>query len=215
MDCLIVSGGKIDEAFALSYMEEHSFCKIIAVDSGLDFMYSVNAKPDYIFGDFDSVNPMALEYYKSMEHINVVKLNPEKDETDTEYALKRAMELGATSITIMGATGSRIDHLLGNISLLGLGLGKGIDIIMVDGHNRIRIIEKSFEIERKKQFGKYVSLIPFTTQVEGLTLLGFKYPLTDFTMGGYNSLGVSNEILDERAQILLKKGSLIVIESKD
>lgn len=215
MDYLIVTGGRIDEAFALSYLEEHSFYKIIAVDSGMDFLYSVNLKPDYIVGDFDSANPLALEYFKTMENINIIQLMPEKDETDTEHAMKMAMELGASKITIIGATGSRLDHLLGNISLLGIGLENGVSIEMVDGHNRIRMIDKDFEIDKATQFGKYVSLIPFTTTVEGLTLKGFKYPLDDFTMGGYNSLGVSNEIAEDKAQILIKKGSLIVIESKD
>ena len=51
--------------------------------------------------------------------------------------------------------------------------------------------------------------------VSGVTLRGLKYPLTDYTMGGFNSLGISNEIVSDEASISLSSGQLIVIESKD
>ena len=142
-------------------------------------------------------------------------LNPEKDDTDTEYAIREAIRRGAMEIVVIGATGTRIDDVLGNISLLGIGLEEQIKISLVDEHNRIRMINQPLTIRKAEQYGKYVSLIPFSEKVSGVTLRGLKYPLTDYTMGGFNSLGISNEIVSDEASISLSSGQLIVIESKD
>ena len=64
----------------------------------------------------------------------------------------------------------------------------------MDAHNRIRLIDQPLTIEKKKQYGKYVSLFAFGGQVKGLTLRGFFYPLTEYDMEAENPLGVSNEI---------------------
>lgn len=114
-----------------------------------------------------------------------------------------------------GATGTRIDHLLGNIELLGIGLQNHIPIQIVDERNRIRMIGAGITIEKEKQFGKFVSLIPYTNIVKGLTLTGFKYPLDHYDFRGFCSLGVSNEIIAESAQITFEDGILIVIEARD
>ena len=81
--------------------------------------------------------------------------------------------------------------------------------------NGIRMINQPMTIRKEEQYGKYVSLIPFSEKVCGVTLRGLKYPLTDYTMGGFNSLGISNEIVSDEATISFSSGELIVIESKD
>ena len=115
----------------------------------------------------------------------------------------------------MGATGTRLDHVLGNIELLGIGLKAGIPIQICDAHNRIRMIDRGMTLARKEQFGTYVSLIPYTECVEHLTLIGLKYPLTDACLRGFCSLGVSNEIVADTAEISFESGILLVVESKD
>lgn len=115
----------------------------------------------------------------------------------------------------MGATGTRLDHVLGNIELLGIGLKAGIPIQICDAHNRIRMIDRGMTLARKEQFGTYVSLIPYTECVEHLTLTGLKYPLTDACLRGFCSLGVSNEIVADTAEISFESGILLVVESKD
>ena len=86
---------------------------------------------------------------------------------------------------------------------------------MCDANNRIRMTERGMKLRRDEQFGTYVSLIPYTEQVEHLTLTGFKYPLTDACLKGFCSLGVSNEIKEEEAEIVFDGGVLLVIESRD
>ena len=171
--------------------------------------------PEVIVGDFDSVGTEALAYFKTLPGVAIQKLIPEKDDTDTESAIRLAIRRGAERITLLGATGTRLDHVLGNIELLGIGLKAGIPIQICDAHNRIRMIDRGMTLARKEQFGTYVSLIPYTECVGHLTLKGFKYPLTDACLRGFCSLGVSNEIVADTAEISFESGILLVVESKD
>ena len=215
MKYLIVSGGYASDEFVSETIRRGGFEVVMAADSGLDFLYRTGIMPDVIVGDFDSVKSDALDYFREFEHIEMCMLNPEKDDTDTEFAIREAIRRGASKITIVGGTGTRIDHVLGNICLLGIGLEENVKIVLLDEHNRIRMIDKPLVLKKEEQYGKYISLVPYSDRVTGVTLTGLKYPLTDYTMGGFNSLGISNEIVSDEASISLSSGQLIVIESKD
>ena len=171
---------------------------IIAGDRGLEALYQLKIIPNHVVGDFDSVSPEILEFYKKQSQIIFHKFNAEKDK-----------------ITIMGALGKRMDHAIANIHILKDALEANIPCQMIDEHNRIYLINKEMTLEKEKVYGKYVSLIPLTSIVEGLSLTGFKYPLKDYTLPIGTSLGISNEIIGDTAHIQMKNGILIVIESRD
>ncbi len=217
MQALIISGGHLEDGFAASYIENYDFGLTIAVDSGMSFFYRQGWVPDYIVGDFDSVKPEILQSFLGLKEDKpkVLQFQPEKDETDTEIAIRTAIRRGCGAIHILGATGSRLDHVLGNIHLLGMAMEQGVEVIMADPNNRIRMVREGLVLKKGGQYGKYVSLLPFTPQVTGLTLTGFKYPLDQYTLECYHSLGVSNEITGEQAEISFRDGVLLVIESKD
>ena len=188
---------------------------IIAGDRGLEALYQLKIIPNHVVGDFDSVSAEILEFYKKQSQITFHTFNSEKDNTDTDIALQLAIGLKSSRITIMGALGKRMDHALANIHILKDALEANIPCQILDEHNRIYLINKEMTLEKDKVFGKYVSLIPLTSTVEGLTLTGFKYHLNDYTLAIGTSLGISNEIIGDIAHIKMNKGILIVIESRD
>lgn len=214
MNTLIVSGGKININFLENLINSNSYNTIIAVDKGLEALHSINIVPQHIVGDFDSINKNVLDFYYNTATV-IHKYNSEKDYTDTDIALKLSIELGSINITIIGATGTRIDHVLANIHILAQALNNNINCSILDENNKIYLINSSTQIEKCLAYGNYVSLIPLTTTVTGITLKGFKYPLKNYTLEIGKSLGVSNEIVDNLATIELNKGTLIVVESKD
>ena len=118
---VIISGGMLEETFVLEELEEHRHsgdpCFLIGVDHGNLFLYEHQIKPDYIVGDFDSLPEEIIRYYKEETDVPVREFNPVKDATDTEIAVRLAMEKGCTDIFIYGATGTRLDHVLGNIQV--------------------------------------------------------------------------------------------------
>ena len=215
MRYMIISGGHIDDKFALNYLQENEYDCMIAADSGMDFLYRNGIVPDVIAGDFDSVKEESVAYFQDLNDVQVLKLNPIKDDTDTEFVIREAIRRGATEITVLGATGTRLDHVLANVNLLGIGLEEDVSIELVDAHNRIRMISDSLEIERTHQFGSFVSILPVKGDAKGVCLKGMKYPLENAEIACFSSLGISNEIIADRAQISVEQGTLLVIESRD
>lgn len=215
MRFVIISGGHIDDVFALNYLEENKYDCMIAADSGMDFLYRNEIVPDVIAGDFDSVGSESLAYFQGLNDVHVMKLNPIKDDTDTEFVIREAIRRGATEITLLGATGTRLDHVLANVNLLGIGLEEGVAIELVDAHNRVRMIKDFIQISKDEQFGSFVSILPVKGDAKRVTLEGMKYPLNEANVTCFSSLGISNEIVEEVASILVKQGVLLVIESRD
>ena len=215
MRYVIISGGHIDDAFALDWLEQNKYDCMIAADSGMNFLHRNGIVPDIIAGDFDSVGSESLAYYQGLNDVQVMKLNPIKDDTDTEFVIREAIRRGAKEITVLGATGTRLDHVLANVHLLGIGLEENVSIALVDAHNRIRMISDWLEIKKDEQFGSYVSILPVKGDAKGVTLEGMKYSLKDAEVACFSSLGVSNEIVEDVARITVKQGVLLVIESRD
>ena len=214
---VIVSGGNIQKDFALSFLLEYTFDELIAVDNGLRFLYENGITPTRIVGDFDTIDPEIVKWYRENTGIEIRAFNPVKDATDTQIAVELALELNSSTVEILGGTGSRLDHVLGNIQTLMIPLKEQVECMLLDANNRIRLIDKPITIGKTQQFGQYVSLIPLTTEVSGVTLTGFRYPLQDYTFRSTESagLGVSNEIAGDDAHIHLEDGVLILIESRD
>lgn len=212
---VIVAGGMVEADFAARYLKQEKPDCLIAADFGLEFLYRQQLRPDIVIGDFDSVAKEIADDYRRDSRIRFFELNPVKDDTDTEAAVRIALRLGAERITLLGVTGTRLDHVLANISLLLIGLQEHVPMTILDSHNRIRMINQSVVLRKEDQYGAYVSLIPYMGDVTGVTLRGMKYPLTDHTFTGGNSLGISNEIVGEQAEILFSTGTLLMIETRD
>lgn len=234
MDILIISGGAIDEAFALDFLSKKPFHQVIVADSGLAFAHrakkaGLNLNLTHLVGDFDSVDPYILKQYKADSKIEVREFRPEKDYTDTDIAVKTAIKLiqenqkkgtdregdATPEICILGALGTRQDHALANIGLLLQPYSEGIEACIIDPWNKLTIIEDSYMISKSAQFGNYISLIPLSPQIKDITLTGFKYPLLhrDVVMG--ESLCVSNEIVDNVASIAIGEGKMLLVQSRD
>jgi thiamine pyrophosphokinase len=217
---LIISGGNLDIWFLENYLRYHEYNQIICVDGALFVADQLNLTIDWLVGDFDTVSNELLLKYEDMVEKNLIstkirKYKPEKDATDTQIAIELAMELGANEIVLLGATGTRLDHTLGNLNLLMKPLLNDIKACIINENNKIYLINKTSVIKKQEQYGSYVSLIPLTEQVTEVTLTGFIYPLTNYMLTIGESIGISNEIQEEEASITLEKGILIVVESKD
>lgn len=182
METLIISGGDINLEFLKDYLKEHKNQIIIAVDKGLEALYNLNIIPNHVVGDLDSVSNDILDHYKGNYNITFHQYVPEKDYTDTDIALNLALSLKASSITIIGALGKRMDHALANIHILKYALEANIPCQILDGNNKIYLIDSFLKLEKSKLYGEYISLIPLTSLVSGLTLTGFKYPVNNFTL---------------------------------
>lgn len=215
MKTVIISGGSLNHEFATAFLKKEKPDYLLIADRGMQFCYEQGITPDYVMGDFDSSDAKIVSYYRNCEGVQIIEFQPEKDDTDMEIAIKKAIELGSDKILILGAFGGRMDHCLANIHLLKMTLDAGVETHLVDEQNDICLITGKCELEKESQYGKYVSFLPFTDRVTGITLQGFKYPLEDYTMDKGTSLGVSNEIQEDICRISFENGIMIMIQSRD
>lgn len=188
----------------------------IGVDRGVLTLIKEGIFVEKAFGDFDSVEEEELAFIK--KHVGeLLTFPPEKDETDMEIAISWAMKQAPKKIRIFGATGGRLDHFFANIQLLfkPLALHRTVPIEIIDCQNIISLIQAgTHTIERNDEYA-YISFIPFHGEVEGLTLVGFKYPLTLRHIPIHSTLCISNELISDIGTISFSEGILMVIRSRD
>lgn len=211
MKALVVTGGNPP---SLELLKEYSkkVNLIIGADKGCDFLYKGKVKPDYILGDFDSVQKETLNYFEELG-VKENKYKKEKDDTDTKIAIDLAITKGAKKIYILGATGTRIDHVLSNLGLMLLGLKHSVRVEIIDEHNRIFLTDKSLKIKGNK--GDIVSFHAYSEVVENLSIKGSKYELSNYNLSLGDGITTSNEFLEKDIEITFDKGKLIIFYSKD
>lgn len=215
---LLFSGGRINLSFAAEYLKGQVFDSVVCADSGLHAAYQLKMPVSFFLGDFDSVNPEVLKYYQSGEQqAKWMQYPAAKDYTDTHMVIEWILAQGAEDIVILGATGGRMDHFLSNVHSLVPALKQGVDAYLVDENNRIRLLDHDCVIEREELYGKYISLLPLTETVTGLTLTGMAYPVEDFSLEMGNPRAISNELAEgeSRGRIEMRSGIVILVESRD
>lgn len=219
IDTIIVTGGRLSKEFALDFLEENQKkgkVMLVAADSGYEFFRTTGIKPDLAVGDFDSLSTIGRRALEQAKGLEVIYLKPEKDDSDTQSAMNFAIDRGGKEIAILGATGSRMDHMLANLGLMMLGKEKNVNVRIIDEHNFMQLIPSGTELERDTQFGNYVSFFPLGGEVKGLKLSGFKYGLNGYDLRTEDSgLTVSNEITEKTARVEYETGTLLMIMSRD
>lgn len=212
---VIVSGGELDEEYALSVLQKEDSCYVIGVDRGMEFLYRHQIMPNYIVGDFDSVSPKIADYYRKETSVPVREFNPVKDASDTEIAIRLAVTLGCKQMVILGATGGRLDHLWANVQCLAIPFKSGIDARILDKQNSIRLIGGRTVLRKDEMYGPYFSVFPLGGEVFRFNIKGAKYPLKNHVLTPYDSLCVSNQIADSEVVIDFAGGTVILMETKD
>lgn len=208
---LIVGNGEETDK---SIIENIQYDYVICADGGLEKVKNYGIMPDAIIGDFDSVNVSVLKQYEEY-NILIEKFPSEKDYTDMELAIEFAVSKGYSSIILTGASGSRIDHTMGNILLMEKYYYMGVNITIIDNNNEIRIISDNTDLCIDYREGYYISIIPVDDIIQGLNLEGFKYNLDNVNVQRGSTLCISNQIAAGSGRITLRKGTAILFISKD
>lgn len=215
---LIITGGNLNSDFSLDFIKKNNFKTIISVDSATQFCFDNKIFPNYIIGDMDSLKNKSLLKNNFFEKSKIIKLNPVKDLTDTHYALNFAISLKPKKIYILGASGTRLDHTLSNINILVNTLENNIETFIIDKNSKLCLInkDKNYRLHKKDAFGKFLSILPFTDEISGVTINGAKYNLNNASLLKKDSIGISNEFCDnDYINIKINSGIAIIIESKD
>lgn len=207
---LIFAGGRLNPGML---REVRSDDWVIGADRGALFLVEHGITPHLAVGDFDSVNEEELDRIRRHSKELVICDPIDKDLTDTELAFDLAVQRNPAEIVLTGVIGTRLDHSLANIHMLLRAAEQGITCSIWDEHNYITLCGSVCQVEDRGY--SYVSLLPLTPVVTGITLKGFMYPLDDATLRIGQSLAVSNQLAAPVGTVYVNEGWLLIIQSRD
>ena len=212
MKAVVVAGGVADPQDAALLADAQL---VLAADSGAAWLASVGSRPDRLVGDLDSIDAALLATLER-EGVPAERHAVEKDETDAELALERAVELGADAVTMLAAMGgTRLDHELANVLLVAdpRWVGRLRDLRIVRGGTLLRPLHGGGELPIEGGEGCIVTLLPLGGDATGVRTRGLRYPLRAETLRFGRSRGLSNVVEEAPASVSLEAGVLLVIET--
>jgi thiamine pyrophosphokinase len=181
---------------------------VIAADSGASEALRLGYKVDLVVGDMDSIYEATLEAVRASGGA-VERHTSDNDATHLELALDRATASGATRIIVAGGGGGRLDHLLGNLTLLASPRFEGVRIDAVFGAATVHVIRGRREIPGEQ--GRLVSLFALGGPARGVTTTGLRWALADAELSPGSSLGISNEMTEEVASVEVSEGVVAAV----
>lgn len=191
--------GKVDYRSDVDYIGADKGALVLA-DQGIPMVLAV--------GDFDSVSDDEFTRIEKASD-EVIRLNPIKDDADSEHAVSEAKRRGYEKVILLGAAGRRIDHTIVN---LRLALKYAGFVWLEDDYNRIHAVSEGTYVFRKDGY-PYISF--FTQEGALVSLEGFQYPLCDRELTSMDLYTVSNELVREEGRLIVKRGKILIIESRD
>ena len=201
--CVIIGGADIGRYDRIrGYLREGDF--YICCDSGLKHREGLDIVPDLIVGDFDSYENPPL-------NIETITLPREKDDTDTVFAVKEALSRGFQDFLLVGVIGGRLDHTLGNVSLLLMLDAQGKTATALDDFSEMEIV--SGQPVQIQDCYTYFSLLNISGTAQSITIKNAKYPLDDAEITCEYQYGISNEVLPGKiAVVTVNQGRLLLIK---
>ena len=183
-----------------SFFELKADDYVIGVDQAVLSLYKQRVPVNLAVGDFDSLKNQGI-----LNQLEVVRLQPEKDATDTYQALLEAKKMSPEELYLIGGFGGeRVEHFIANFYLFD----QFKDLKMIDDYSKIYRLEQG---TYDKDYDGYTSI--FAYPHAEISLKSFKYELDHYDLKQYDPIGISNETKKD-AQIIVHQGSIIVIESK-
>lgn len=205
-NCVIFAGGVITDTGALDAEKIKSADFIICADRGYKYAEKMGIKPDLIVGDFDSYGGGLPE------DAEIIRSVPEKDDTDTLLAVKKAISAGCDEITLYGGLGGRFDHTFANLQTLIYAHERGCKMTIADSDNELTAVGAG-EYHLEKRGGFYISLFSLTEKAIIDEWSGVKYPLENYEMWQGFPIGVSNEITADKAYLRISSGIVLIVRS--
>jgi thiamine pyrophosphokinase len=192
---------------------------VIAADGGARHAARLGVAIDAWVGDGDSLDLVDLAELQAAG-VPMDRSSPHKDESDTELAVRAALRGGADGLSIVGGLGgTRIDHALANIGLLGMAELAGHRVVILDARSRITLVRAPdasgapVRHDLSGRIGDVVSLLPVGAGVSGVTTQGLAYPLADEPLPEGPARGLSNVRTAPDAAVTIRAGMLLVVEA--
>jgi thiamine pyrophosphokinase len=207
---IVLAGGDPVEPSLRTRLPDASY--VVAADSGLHAADVLGLRVDRVVGDFDSVDPDALD--AAVARGATVDRHPTaKDATDLELALHDAVAQDSPRIVLVGGDGGRLDHLLANVLLLASPAFADRHVEAHVGDARLTIVHGGRgAVTLDGEEGSLLTLLPLCGPAIGVVTSGLEYPLRHEDLPCGTSRGVSNVMAATPAMVELDRGTLLVVQ---
>lgn len=205
--CVILCAAPVEDyAFLSGAIGAEDY--LICADAGMLHAQKISRRPDLLVGDFDSMP------YSNFKETEIIRHPPEKDDTDTLLAVREGLRRGFRDFLLLAATGGRLDHGFANFMLLDYIDRSGARGIIRDEKNTMLFVRNSCALLQPERGCKF-SVFPWGGEAKGVSIKNAAYTLENFTMSCDYPLGVSNEFVEQPAEISVRDGALLLCVSKD
>ena len=181
---------------------------VVAADSGADIAASAAVTVNILVGDLDSISRAAMERIFDGETV-IEAHSPDKDATDLELALDVALRSKPSEIVFVGGGGGRLDHLLGNVGVIGGPAARHVPVSWVMERETAHVVRGRKSIPTTP--GQLFSLIPIGRDAHGVHVRSARWPLQDASLRGHGSVGISNVALGKKVEIEVGDGAVLAI----
>jgi thiamine pyrophosphokinase len=210
MRAIIVAGGQLDAA---DVRQLAAADLVVAADAGANALEAAGRRPDLVVGDLDSADPAVIARLQAVG-VPIERHPADKEASDSELAVERAADLGATQIVVLGGLGGlRLDHEVANLLLVADRRWAGRDVRLVEGRTLVRALHAGAGITLAGCPGDLVTLLPLGGDAIGVTTSGLRWPLSGDTLRFGRTRGLSNEVATTPASVNLERGTLLVVET--
>lgn len=206
---VVVTGGDAPDRAVVATIPDGA--RVVAADSGADTALALGLVVHEIVGDLDSVSETGLKALKNAG-ATVEAHQPDKDATDLDLALAAALRHAPTRILVLGGLGGRTDHALANLLLLSGTALAGVDVTLRSGRCTAHVVRPGRPATITGSAGDLVSLLPLHGPAGQVSTDGLRWALHDADLVAGTTVGISNELIDERATVTCAEGVVLVVQ---
>ena len=207
-NCIIVGAGEFDVNRICVGPED----LVIAADGGYTYCRRLGIRPGLILGDFDSLDEKGKAQMEE-EGARILRLPVEKDDTDMLAAIRTGLDRGYRKFRLYGALGGRLDHTIANIQCLNFMKDQGAEGVILE-ENGSSLLARDETVTFDMTEGR-MSLFALGERAEGVTIRNMKYTLQNAVLTNSFPIGVSNEFTGERGSVTVRKGTLLILLSRE
>jgi thiamine pyrophosphokinase len=184
--------------------------RTIAADSGFDQAVAAGIRPDVLVGDLDSISHEGVQ--AAIESGAFIEAHsPDKDLTDTELALAKAIDAGVPHLVVLAGVGDRIDHGLAAVHALAApGLAAFDRVEAWWGSTHVTVLHGPRSTTIDAAVGSTVSLVALAGRCTGVTTTGLRWELVDAELDPTSGRGISNIVAGTSATVRVGVGTLLV-----
>lgn len=178
---------------------------VVGADSGGDRLVAYGQTPDLVIGDLDSVSSALRDRLGSER----VVYDDDPDTTDLDKCLRHLAGRGVQEVRVIGATGDRLDHILGSLASL-VTAPDGVSVVLVDDRFETRRVDGSVRFHAPE--GTVVSLMA-PAGAHGVSTQGLRWALEDEELP-FSTLGIHNNVVSSPVEVRVQQGDLFLLKGR-